>query len=218
MNHLCCGLQTGQLLQSPFSGSMFVFQGAWPSSTVRVCCRCCKRHNRETFFGFCVVYRPCQIMNPNPKRPSSDGFFMFLEQRHMHINDNLKRRGEAVHFGYCARRGVFLELAWKQTWYQPELTGHEMSLYVYVCRPWSKFVHDQGRSMDRLGEIEEKSRCKHRAYVSRNGIMEFATARHLVWCCFAGLRPDPFQGKPVLRRAEAQADHVSKRWFSFGEV
>ena len=88
----------------------------------------------------------------------------------MHINDNLKRRGEAVHFGYCARRGVFLEVAWKQTWYQPELTGHEMSLYVYVCRPWSKFVHDQGRSMDRLGEIEEKSRCKHRAYVSRNYI------------------------------------------------
>ena len=40
-------------------------------------------------------------------------------------------------------------MAWKQTWYQPELIGHEMSDCTFMCANLDpKFVH-QGRSMDR---------------------------------------------------------------------
>ena len=77
--NLACGLQTGQLLQffplkknnfpnlfrSPFSGSMFVFQGVWQAALGEYAAFAVSDFNRETLFGFCV--------DPNPKRPSSDG-------------------------------------------------------------------------------------------------------------------------------------------------
>lgn len=142
---------------------------------------------------------------------------MFLQQRQLHIN--LKRRGEEVYFGYCAW-GSVSEMAWKQTWYQPELIGHEMSLYVYVCKPCQNSCIKEGQWRDSVKLKKKTSSLKKnntgRGYHkikwqnawnhgnAKHGIMEFATARCCNLGCFASLRPR-FQGKPVLRRAEAPA-------------
>ena len=110
--NLAGGLQTGQLWRRTifqiYSDLLsrvpcLFFQGVWQAALWEYAAFAVNSFNREALFGFCV--------DPNPKRPSSDGFFkknVFAAEATAYQSEERGGSPE-VHFGYCAWGGVFLK-------------------------------------------------------------------------------------------------------------